>query len=156
VDSSGQGLHIHVVAPNTSQGRRQVIREILEAGSIASQEQLLEELLRRGVKTTQPVLSRDLRALGVAKRGGLYQLLEEDRITPLEALHSMLRGTAQAGANLIVVHCEPGAASAVARALEAEEIPGLLGTVAGDDTVFVAVSSTTAGARVRESVAACL
>ncbi len=149
-------MHIHAVAPNTSQSRRQVIRAILEGNAIASQEELLDALSEQGVKTTQPVLSRDLRALGVAKRGGLYQLLQEDRVTPLGALQSMLRGTAQAGANLIVVLCEPGAASAVARALEAEEIEGLLGTVAGDDTVFVAVSNASAGARVRESVEALL
>lgn len=101
-------MHIHAVAPNTSQSRRQVIRAILEGNAIASQEELLDALSEQGVKTTQPVLSRDLRALGVAKRGGLYQLLQEDRVTPLGALQSMLRGTAQAGANLIVVLCEPG------------------------------------------------
>ncbi len=152
MDTGGRVLHIHSVISNTSRDRRHVIREILEARPIASQEELLTELARRGVQTTQPVLSRDLRSMGVAKRAGTYQLLEEERVTPLGALRSLLRGTVQAGPHLVVVHCEPGAASAVARALESEGPAGLLGTVAGDDTVFVAVADGPAGARVRERV----
>ena len=54
--------------------------------------------------------------------------------------------------HLVLVHCEPGAASAVARALEAEELPGLCGTIAGDDTVLVAVRSRADGDRVRRRV----
>ena len=140
----------------TVQSRRQAIREILTETEVSSQEQLLQELASRGISTTQPVLSRELRAMRVAKRGGVYQLLESERITPLESLRSLLRSTCSAGPHMVVVRCEPGAASAVARALEAESIPGLLGTVAGDDTVFAAVHSAEVGDRIRARVTALL
>ncbi len=136
--------------------RREALRAVLREKRCRSQEELLRTLLARGIRTTQPVLSRDLRALRAVKRDGLYTLLESERITPLENLASLLRGTAPAGANMVVVYAEPGAASAIARALEAERIPGLLGTVAGDDTIFVAVENTDAGERVRHRVIALL
>ncbi len=137
---------------NFTDARRDTIREILAAQRISSQEALLTALAEQGIQTTQPVLSRDLRTMKVAKRAGVYTLEESDRVTPLEALRSLLRTTTPAGANMVIVRCEPGAASAVARALEAEQISGLLGTVAGDDTVFAAVSDPEAGALVRRRV----
>jgi transcriptional regulator of arginine metabolism len=91
------------------------------------------------------MLSRDLRALGVAKRAGAYELVVEERVTPLEGLAALLRGARPAGEHLVCVFSEPGAASAVARALEAESLPGLVGTVAGDDTVLAAMESDAAG-----------
>jgi transcriptional regulator of arginine metabolism len=136
--------------------RRRAIREVLELRPVASQAELMAELGGRGFQTTQPVLSRDLRAMGVAKRGGVYQLLAEDRVTPLGTLASLLRGSVRAGSNLVVVTCEPGSASAVARALEAELMSGVLGTVAGDDTVFVAVSGVGRGQHVRDTIRALL
>jgi transcriptional regulator of arginine metabolism len=137
---------------NLTDARRDTIREILVAQRISSQEALLTALAEQGIQTTQPVLSRDLRMMKVAKRAGVYTLEAGDRVTPLEALRSLLRTTTPAGANMVIVRCEPGAASAVARALEAEQISGLLGTVAGDDTVFAAVSDPEAGALVRRRV----
>lgn len=137
---------------NFTDARRDTIREILAAQRISSQEALLTALAEQGIQTTQPVLSRDLRTMKVAKRAGVYTLEESDRVTPLEALRSLLRTTTPAGPNMVIVRCEPGAASAVARAIEAEQISGLLGTVAGDDTVFAAVSDPEAGALVRRRV----
>ena len=138
---------------SSTHSRREAIRDILSERRLASQEELLAALAERGVRTTQPVLSRDLRSLKVAKRDGVYQLLLSDRVTPLEALCSLLRSSCSAGPNLIVVKCEPGAASAIARALEAEQIDGVLGTVAGDDTVFVAVTGPEASLEIHERMA---
>ena len=126
--------------------RRTLIRELLAQREVGSQSELLELLRARGFDTSQPVLSRDLRALGVAKRGGVYQILEEERVTPLSALASLLRDTAPAE-SFVLVRCEPGAAAAIGRALEAESPPGVLGTVAGDDTLLVAVTTRAAGSR---------
>ena len=120
--------------------RRDAIRDLLSSSEFSSQMELGEALEELGFPASQPVLSRDLRALDVAKRDGVYQVLDEERVTPLESLRSLLRGVADAS-HLAVVHCEPGAASAVARALEAEELPGLVGTVAGDDTILCALGS---------------
>ena len=134
--------------PQTST-RRSAIRHILQGGPVRSQEELASLLADRGLATTQSMLSRDLRALGVAKRAGAYELVVEERVTPLEGLAALLRGARPAGEHLVCVFSEPGAASAVARALEAESLPGLVGTVAGDDTVFVAPADT---ARITELV----
>ena len=132
--------------------RRRAIRDILKEEHVRSQAELLDHLERQGFQTTQPVLSRDLRALKVAKRDGIYQLLQQERVTPLESLRSLLRGVQPAGDNLIVVRCEPGAASAVARALESERVKGMIGTVAGDDTVFCAVTTPEASSEVLNRV----
>ncbi len=135
-----------------AEDRRAVIEQILVDQDVRSQSQLAEILAARGIETTQPMLSRDLRSLRVAKRDGAYQLYSPERITPLEHLSSLLRNAQLAGPNLAVVQCEPGAASAVARALEAEGMRGVLGTVAGDDSIFVAVESKVAGGRVVDRV----
>ncbi|MBL8804960.1 MAG: hypothetical protein JNN27_23385 [Planctomycetes bacterium] len=131
--------------------RRAAIRELLLETPVHSQEELLEKLERRGLGASQPVLSRDLRALNVAKRAGAYQIVEEERVTPLEQLRSLLRSV-EPVSELLLMTCEPGAASAVARALESEELDGLLGTIAGDDTVLVAVKSQAAAQRVRRRI----
>jgi transcriptional regulator of arginine metabolism len=135
--------------------RRAAIRAILSEDQVRNQYELLVRLKKKGYSASQPVLSRDLRTLGVAKQGGAYQLVESERVTPLGALKSLLRA-AEVIPHFVMVHCEPGAASAVARALEAEEIHGLIGSVAGDDTVLVAVSSAAVGQRVRRRVAELL
>ena len=133
---------------NGTETRREQIRAILSSRNLGSQEALLHALAERGVQTTQPVLSRDLRALKAAKRGGVYQLDEAERVTRLDALSSLLRSACAAGPNLVVMRTEPGAASTIARALEAESFDGMLGTVAGDDTVVIAVSQATFGAEI--------
>jgi len=135
-----------------AEDRRHAIEEILMAQDVRSQGQLAELLADRGIETTQPMLSRDLRSLKVAKRDGCYQLFSPERVTPLEHISSLLRNAQLAGPNMVVVQCEPGAASAVARALEAEEVRGVLGTVAGDDSIFVAVDSKVSGGRVVDRV----
>jgi len=140
--------------PGTTQ-RRETIRELLQEGDIHSQAELIARLEQRGFQTSQPMVSRDLRALRVAKQEGAYHVVDEERFTPLASLKSLLRKTATAS-SFVLVRCEPGAASAVARALEAEDLPGVVGTVAGDDTALIAVSSQAAGAAVRRRIAALL
>jgi transcriptional regulator of arginine metabolism len=131
--------------------RRDAIRELLREEEISSQEELIDKLSRRGLHTSQPVLSRDLRVLNVAKQAGIYRLHEEERVTPLEALKSLLRSVHPVQ-HFLLMRCEPGAASAVARALEAETPEGLVGTIAGDDTVLVALATHAASQRVRRRV----
>ena len=125
--------------------RRARVRALLTENAVPSQQELLSLLAADGVESTQPVLSRDLRALGAVKHGGRYVVIETDRVTRLEALRPLLRGADAAGPNLVILSCEPGAASSIARALEEEELDGLLGTVAGDDTIFVAVENDLRG-----------
>ena len=139
----------------TPAARRTLLATLLRESGAASQAELALALKRRGVRTSQPVLSRDLRTLGAVKRDGAYHLAVEQRVTPLDSLRPLLRSVREAG-NLVVILSEPGSASAIARALEAEQIDGVAGTLAGDDTVFVAVAHRKCARAVRERVAALL
>jgi transcriptional regulator of arginine metabolism len=136
-----------------SEERRAAIRRLVLENSIQSQAELRSRLKASGFRASQPVLSRDLRILRVAKEAGTYQLRETERVTSLTALKSLLR-SAEAAPEFLLLRCEPGAASAIARALEAEDIDGIVGTVAGDDTVLVALRSRAAKDRVKKRIAA--
>ena len=135
---------------SSTEKRRRTILEVIEAAPVRSQAELLAGLDARGIPATQPQLSRDLRALEVVKRDGVYRTSE--RVTPLDHLSTLLRDVRPAGPYLVCVFTEPGAASAIARALEAGEQAGLVGTVAGDDTVFCAVDSASAGDALRDLI----
>jgi len=141
-----------IAAPAT---RRALIRELLLDGAAATQDELRQALRKRSIRVSQPVLSRDLQALGAIKQNGAYALAATERVTPLDSLRPLLRSVREAG-NLVVILSEPGSASAIARALEAEQIDGVAGTLAGDDTVFVAVAHRKCARAVRERVAALL
>ena len=69
-----------------TEARRTKIRELLAAGEYGSQNELSTALADAGFAVSQPMLSRDLHALGVAKVAGTYQWLETERVTPLEHL----------------------------------------------------------------------
>jgi transcriptional regulator of arginine metabolism len=131
--------------------RRRIIAALIAAREIRSQKELRSALLRKGHRASQPMLSRDLRALKVAKSDGAYRVLDQERVTPLEGLRSLLRG-AEPASHFVVVFCEPGAGSAVARAIDQAETEGLVGTIAGDDAVLVAVDSATAAREIRRHV----
>ena len=136
-----------------SEQRRATVRRLLLENLIHSQAELRQRLKAEGFRASQPVLSRDLRLLRVAKEAGIYRVREPERVTPLSALKSLLRSLDPAR-EFLLLRSEAGAASAVARALEAEKIPGLVGTVAGDDTVLIALASRAAIERVRRRFAA--
>jgi transcriptional regulator of arginine metabolism len=134
--------------------RRRAILDLLAERQVRSQKELRSLLARRGFRASQPVLSRDLRALKVGKAAGAYAAPTRERVTPLEQLRSLLRG-AQPATRFVVVFCEPGAGSAVARAIDqidGSEVPGLVGTIAGDDAVLVALDSDAAARKVRRLV----
>lgn len=125
-------------------GRRNAIREILGgANEIASQEELQQQLEARGFKVTQSSISRDLRALGILKVSGRY--VPSGALAAgadeLQALAHAVRHVRPAGPNLLIVRTPPGQASAVGFAIDHAAWPEVVGTVAGDDTVFVAVRS---------------
>jgi len=136
--------------------RRDALRHILLAGFQGNQAELRVALKNEGIVAAQPSISRDLRVLGAVKTDRGYVLREQDHVTPLEALRSLLRGSKSAGPNLVLIRCEAGAASAIARALEAEEHEGLVGSVAGDDTVMVAVTGRVTGRQLEARVSALL
>ncbi|KAF0124775.1 MAG: transcriptional regulator of arginine metabolism [Elusimicrobia bacterium] len=117
------------------------IRRIISAGAVGSQEALRRELARRGCKATQATLSRDLKDLGAAwmpgPGGGRYTLSSPGSLPPPRTLTGTGVTDILANENLVLVRTLPGAAASVAEFLDAQRLPGVLGTVAGDNTVLV-------------------
>lgn len=119
--------------------RRERIRELIATYEIDAQTDLVALLEADGIAVTQATVSRDLEAMGVGKQRGAdgrmaYALPE----TP--SLAQVLRQfvtTIDASGNLAVLRTPPGAASAVASAIDAHDIPGALATIQGDDTLLV-------------------
>ena len=135
--------------------RQQAIGRLIGQHAIGNQPHLLDLLAREGVRTTQATLSRDLDELGVIKvraPGGqsVYALpaIETDRIAPFDQLRRVLGewvADVASSANIVVLRTPPGCAHVVASALDRSGIDGLLGTVAGDDTLMCVAAPTTDG-----------
>ncbi|HVT43012.1 MAG TPA: arginine repressor [Thermoanaerobaculia bacterium] len=151
--------------------RRETILRIVAKRAVSSQEELLAILHAEGFDTTQPTLSRDIRELGLAKTPNGYAAIgqtgssstvipfttpetRENRLN--RALAEFAVSIEQAG-NLVVVRTRVAAAQPLALALDSAAIPQVAGTIAGDDTIFLAVRSTTAASKLvrqfRESIA---
>jgi transcriptional regulator of arginine metabolism len=149
-----------------SSGRRQeVIVDLVRAGTVRSQAELQQLLRKRGIVVAQPTLSRDLRELGLAKtpRGYLAPQGAVMQFAPAamreEKLRRALRGFAlsvAAAGSLVVVKTPPASAHPVARALDEAELAGVVGSIAGDDTVFVATPSERAARALARRLTASL
>src|SRR5215204_7338563 len=114
--------------------RQQQILDLIRATPVGTQEDLRALLERAGVPATQSSVSRDLEELGVVKQHGHYTLPRTNG-APLRGLLSL----DQAGDNLVIARTVPGLASAVAVEIDAAAIPDIVGTIAGEDTIFIAV-----------------
>jgi transcriptional regulator of arginine metabolism len=134
---------------SSAQARRDAIARILRAQRVSTQEELLRLVRAEGFDVTQATLSRDLARLGARRasspEGGTYELGPEDPRESLSALRGLVSNVSSNGA-LVVVRTQPGLAPAVARAIDLAGLPDVLGTLAGDDTIFVAPAKA---ARVR-------
>jgi len=130
-------------APIDREQRRDVIRELLAAGPVPTQQFLVSELTRRGLNVTQSSVSRDLRDLGAIKTAEGYALPGTDDGDGAEvgSVAALLRGATPAGAHLLVVRTAIGAAQRVALAFDRSGWPEIVGNIGGDDTVFVATAS---------------
>jgi transcriptional regulator of arginine metabolism len=130
--------------------RLNVLRRLLSEGEISTQEELVQELRSQKFVVTQSTISRDLRRLGAIKardasRRIVYRLPEEFESAPAPMPTNGFKGLLTAvedNGSLIVIHTTPGSASLVARQLDQMKSEGILGTIAGDDTIFVAPVST--------------
>ena len=117
------------------QDRHQVIREIVRENEIRTQLELADHLRAHGFDCTQATVSRDITDLGLIKsQTGRYALPEEIR---LRRLVSDLVIQATAASNLVVIKVTGGGAASVSAALDDAKLPGVLGTVAGDDTIML-------------------
>ena len=132
------------------QARRDAILAVLRRERVGDQADLVRRLRERGVEATQPSVSRDLRELGVVKTGGRYVVAEAGgpAARDLDSVAHFLRAVRAAGPHLTVVLTTSGAAQTVAIALDRSGWPEVAGTVAGDDTVFLATAGQRAQTRV--------
>ncbi len=111
-----------------------------------SQAELVSALQGQGFEVTQATVSRDLAAMGVSKNGMRYELggRKVDHGHLARTISTYVESIAVSG-NLVVLRTPPGAAMVVAAALDAVELAGVIGTVAGDDTVLVVTADADGG-----------
>jgi len=127
-------------------GRRATILRILRGAHVRKQEDIVRLLREAGHDVTQSSVSRDLRELGVLKAGGRY-LAPQEATRPLEdfgALRPFVLGVTTAGASLTVLRTATGSAQTVAAAIDKAEWPEVVGTISGDDTIFIATDTAAA------------
>ena len=151
---------MNVYAHGEGMRRREEILRIVRATAVHSQDELLAELRRHGFKVTQPTLSRDLRELGLVKTPNGYvspealaPMANVATFTPRESrehrLEQLVRESvvfAEAALNMVVIKTPAAVAQPLASAIDALEIDDALGTVGGDDTIFVAFRTPSAAA----------
>lgn len=136
---------------STTAARRRALRSIILERSVGSQTELVELLAGRGHPVTQATVSRDLQVIGAMKDAAGDRYVLADRPDPDEARASLARAldefveTIQPTGHLVVLRTPPGAAHVVAAAVDNARIAGVLGTVAGDDTVLVVASERVSG-----------
>jgi transcriptional regulator of arginine metabolism len=140
--------------------RQRAIRDLVDQRPVRTQQELAAALRERGFRTTQATVSRDVAELGLVKatRDGtqVYALsprLVEAEVSGEDRLRRLLRDlpaeVREAGL-LLIVRTLPGSAHAIAAALDRARWPEVVGSIAGDDTVFIALSDRTALRRVKQ------
>ena len=144
-------------ARTTKAQRQHLIAQLLGRHAVTSQPQLVELLAGEGIEATQATVSRDLEDLGAVKvrvpaGESVYAIpeYEPDRIAPEDQLRRVMAEWVAEVAHsgpLVVLRTPPGCADVVASALDRSGLAGLLGTVAGDDTMLCVAEEGVGGAR---------
>lgn len=119
--------------------RQNLILKLIGSEPISRQDILASKLSKAGYSVTQASVSRDLEELGIRKVDGLYARVRSGASVGLE-----LRSAQKAGDVLVVLKCDPGMASAMTVRIDAADFPEVIGTIAGDDTIFIAVTDAAA------------
>lgn len=130
-------------------GRHSRIIELIQNKPIATQEELLQELHSMGYNVTQATVSRDIRELKLVKTlsaNGKYcyslsEVQNTDLGTSLDALISKSVVSVASAQNLVVIKTLPGMAQAVCASIDAAQFAGIVGSIAGDDTIFLAADT---------------
>lgn len=120
-------------------GRQDAIRDIVRNRDVRTQRMLVDELKAEGFDCTQATVSRDIAEMGLRKLPeGVYVLAED---LHLQRMVSELVVDVHRADNMLIVKARPGTANGIAAAIDAAELPDVLGSLAGNDTIFV-VSQT--------------
>jgi transcriptional regulator of arginine metabolism len=140
-------MHIHAMT-GLKERRQRAIADLIRADALSSQEELAERLSSLGFAATQATISRDLEQIGAIKvrREGLltYSLPDAATNGPSPDLSAVLRDwvrSIEPAGNLVVMKTPPGSAQLVGFALDRSTLPEIVGTICGDDTIFIACRS---------------
>lgn len=138
--------------PETA-SRRRALRRLIATGTPRNQSELVDALQEQGFAVTQATVSRDLTAMGVKKEGSRYLLSNRpvDHGYLARTLSTYVESFSSSG-NLVVLRTPPGAAQVVATSLDGSDLEGILGTVAGDDTVLVVATRADGGASLQRKL----
>ncbi len=132
-------------------GRQGAIREIVRNNNIRTQRMLVDELKVYGYDCTQATVSRDIADMGLRKLPeGVYVLAED---LHLQRMVSDLVVDVLRTDNLVLIKAQPGTASGIAAAVDAAELPDVLGSLAGNDTILVIAKTAEDGARFETLIA---
>ena len=126
-------------------GRQDAIRDIVRNKDVRTQRVLVDELRAMGFDCTQATVSRDIADMGLRKLPeGIYVLAEDLHLQRMvsELVTGVLRTD-----NLVMIKAQPGTASGIAAAVEAAELPDVLGSLAGNDTILVIAQTAEDGER---------
>ncbi len=120
--------------------RQKEILKIIRANTVLNQEMLQELLKERGYPVTQATISRDIREMNLIKKAdenGVYHYAQQEFFVPQDDLFSSNIVSVDFAGNITVVRCQVGTAQAVCTMLDSVSRPDIVGTIAGDDTIFV-------------------
>lgn len=126
-------------------GRQDAIRDIVRSKDVRTQRVLVDELRAMGFDCTQATVSRDIADMGLRKLPeGIYVLAEDLHLQRMvsELVTGVLRTD-----NLVMIKAQPGTASGIAAAVDAAELPDVLGSLAGNDTILVIAQTAEDGER---------
>ncbi len=126
-------------------GRQDAIRDIVRNKDVRTQRVLVDELRAMGFDCTQATVSRDIADMGLRKLPeGIYVLAEDLHLRRMvsELVTGVLRTD-----NLVMIKAQPGTASGIAAAVDAAELPDVLGSLAGNDTILVIAQTAEDGER---------
>ena len=148
----------------TKSQRQHVLARLLGQQAVSSQTQLVDLLAAEGIVATQATVSRDLEDVGAVKvrnpsGDSVYAIHEYpiERVAPPDHLRRVLGEwvvEVVASHNLVVLRTPPGSAHVVGSAVDRASLDGVIGTVAGDDTLFVVAAATTTGDEVAATLRA--
>jgi transcriptional regulator of arginine metabolism len=137
--------------------RQGQIIKLVRSGPVSTQEELARSLQKAGIKATQVTLSRDIRELRLVKTQEGYRETSSEEAGPhFATLAAEFLLDVRAAGNLIVLKTAPGHANSVAVALDNEEWPEIVGTIAGDDTILTVAPNASIAARIRKKLLALL
>jgi transcriptional regulator of arginine metabolism len=142
------------MSKNYRQGQ---ILKLIRGKRILTQDDLAEELRAQGISATQVTLSRDIRDLRLVKtREGYQEMAPEEKGPEFPLLAAEFVLDVRTAQNLVVLKTAPGHANSVAVALDQEEWPEIVGTIAGDDTILVIAPDRETAEVVQEKLMAIL